>query len=470
MCCTSFSGATYCHAISAPQFLSIRTSVRVCWRISWRATRIWNMNSYCVFGFRTVEHEESGITLTADAQQRLAVGHNSQLMPVPTLTGTGIPGVGALKSTTNNLLDFLGAHLGYTTSKLAQATASMQSIRRPIGPNREIGLGWLTIIRTPSGKEIIAHNGGTGGHRSSSGSMSRAGLESWFLQTQHQGRDLTTLKVTFWTPPPHYSLPIRRFFRCPDSVRKPKSTRSCSISTRGFTLFHRPRRSRLLEEVNRFLLRCLDRESSRSFLRRSETSSIRSRTPRSRLKPTARDKSLVWCFHENGRDQRAARSNAPTAPAQTAQATRPQFEAASIRRDLSDQATGFGARGPGRYLATNTSLEFLIMSAYEIKEFQIAGAPAWIKDERYVIEATTDRSKTPEEIGQMLQTLLEERFGLKVHREMKESPVYFLQPRVAKNPLTLKADTCSSIDTKAPPVFGPATKRICGSLGVGRTF
>ena len=107
----------------------------------------------------------TGITLTPDMKARLAVGHNDKLMVVPNWDFQVLAGCGALRSSANDLLTFLGANLGYVKSPLAPAMAAMLSVRRPAGSGLgEIGLAWL--IAKASDGEIVWHNGGTGGYRS----------------------------------------------------------------------------------------------------------------------------------------------------------------------------------------------------------------------------------------------------------------------------------------------------------------
>jgi CubicO group peptidase (beta-lactamase class C family) len=107
----------------------------------------------------------TGITLTPDMKARLAVGHNEKLVVVPTWDFQVLAGCGALRSTANDLLTFLGANLGYVKSPLAPAMAAMLSVRRPAGSGLgEIGLAWL--IAKASDGEIVWHNGGTFGYRS----------------------------------------------------------------------------------------------------------------------------------------------------------------------------------------------------------------------------------------------------------------------------------------------------------------
>ena len=105
------------------------------------------------------------ITLSPEMKARLAVGHNQGLESVENWDLPTLAGAGALRSTANDMLTFLAANLGYVKSPLAPAMAAMSKVRRPTGqPGLEVALGWH--IWTTNGKEIVWHNGGTGGYRS----------------------------------------------------------------------------------------------------------------------------------------------------------------------------------------------------------------------------------------------------------------------------------------------------------------
>ncbi len=93
----------------------------------------------------------------------------------------------------------------------------------------------------------------------------------------------------------------------------------------------------------------------------------------------------------------------------------------------------------GRIHITNYTFEQLLEEAFSVQQFQIAGAPGWIDDDRFMIEAkpsassklgafTPSNSEAPlvNEQRQMLLTLLIDRFQLKFHRESKDGPVYLL--------------------------------------------
>ncbi len=70
------------------------------------------------------------------------------------------------------------------------------------------------------------------------------------------------------------------------------------------------------------------------------------------------------------------------------------------------------------------------MYAYNLKNYQVADTPALeaVGETYYDIAAKAEGDGTPKqgEFRQMLQALLADRFKLKVHREMREMPVYAL--------------------------------------------
>lgn len=93
-------------------------------------------------------------------------------------------------------------------------------------------------------------------------------------------------------------------------------------------------------------------------------------------------------------------------------------------------------------MSTQGLLTRLVLAAYKLRTFQVSGAPEWRDDtgrhQIYDIEARAPGGGVPtmDEVRQMLQTLLAERFQLKFHRETKELPAYDLV--VGNGPLKLK--------------------------------
>jgi uncharacterized protein (TIGR03435 family) len=85
----------------------------------------------------------------------------------------------------------------------------------------------------------------------------------------------------------------------------------------------------------------------------------------------------------------------------------------------------------GTLIMHNATLKFCIIAAYGVQESLIEGGPAWINSERFEILAKAGDSAQNAQLLPMLQSLVEDRFKLKVHREARQRPVYALT--VAKN-------------------------------------
>lgn len=78
-------------------------------------------------------------------------------------------------------------------------------------------------------------------------------------------------------------------------------------------------------------------------------------------------------------------------------------------------------------LAFRGSLVGNIMAfAYDLPLDRIERRPQWMYDDSYDVEVTTAAPASLPEQKQLLQKLLEERFGLVAHRTSYPSPVYFL--------------------------------------------
>ena len=112
---------------------------------------------------------------------------------------------------------------------------------------------------------------------------------------------------------------------------------------------------------------------------------------------------------------------------QTISGARPQFEVASVKLNTSGElGARSGTRAGGRYIATNQPLKTLLAQAYGIQDFQLTGGPGWIASDRFDVNAKAESEVPEKEIMRLLQSLLEERFQLKWHRETKEMGIYEL--------------------------------------------
>lgn len=155
----------------------------------------------------------------------------------------------------------------------------------------------------------------------------------------------------------------------------------------------------------------------------------------------------------------------------------PTFQTASIKRNTSNWSEpayhpmGLGATPDGRQTARNASLMLLIQFAYAVRDSphwlplpasQVVGGPAWINSPRYDIEAKPGGNTDPKQIWLMWQTLLADRFRLRLHRETRELPIYDLT--VVKSGPKLPAAKeagCVSFAPGTPPRYVPG-KVDCG--------
>ena len=125
------------------------------------------------------------------------------------------------------------------------------------------------------------------------------------------------------------------------------------------------------------------------------------------------------------------------------------FEVASIKPSANLDSGGTLRMLPGgSFRAVNVDARNLILSAYRTADrrlfaAQLIGAPSWLSTERFDISARVSdaiASRPQEELFGMLpvlvKSLLEDRFKLAAHRELKEMPGYWLV--VAKGGFKLK--------------------------------
>jgi uncharacterized protein (TIGR03435 family) len=109
-----------------------------------------------------------------------------------------------------------------------------------------------------------------------------------------------------------------------------------------------------------------------------------------------------------------------------------RFEAASIKQNK-NPVPGLVPRGtfegrPGRFRASQATLQELITSVYDLFDYEVLGAPSWATSDRFDIVATMSAGEPSNDarLRRMLRALLADRFKLVVHEERREMPVYSL--------------------------------------------
>ncbi len=136
-------------------------------------------------------------------------------------------------------------------------------------------------------------------------------------------------------------------------------------------------------------------------------------------------------------------------------ATAPAFDLASIKPSNA-QFGSYLRYLPGGRFSGMTWIKQLIQAAYDVADYQVAGGPGWMNSDRYEIEAkAADPNTGAEEMKRMLQTLLTDRFKLKIRRETKDFAVYGLV--VDKNGPKLK-----SLKPGEPGTCTRDNSEICG--------
>jgi len=109
------------------------------------------------------------------------------------------------------------------------------------------------------------------------------------------------------------------------------------------------------------------------------------------------------------------------------------FEVASVKPSRPEVMERSLSRQPGaRLTASNATVKMLIMLAYQVMPDQISGGPNWFESDGFDIDAKgTDPNASQGQFRKMVQSLLADRFQLKVHRSTRELSIYALMP--AKN-------------------------------------
>jgi uncharacterized protein (TIGR03435 family) len=160
---------------------------------------------------------------------------------------------------------------------------------------------------------------------------------------------------------------------------------------------------------------------------------------------------------------------APVASAQTTpDPARPQFEVAAIRPNNSGaREVSIGVPSPGTFRAQNVWLRFLILVAWDVKDFQVLGGPGWATSDRYDVTARATENVRLPVMRPMLRALLEDRFQLTLHTETRELPIYALV--VGKDAVKLRqtSDGSCAMPNRDLPASSPNPLPVCGNISIG---
>ncbi|MBZ5581270.1 MAG: TIGR03435 family protein [Acidobacteriia bacterium] len=143
--------------------------------------------------------------------------------------------------------------------------------------------------------------------------------------------------------------------------------------------------------------------------------------------------------------------------AQTPAAAPLSFEVATVKASApTGNMIRVGVRSDaGRVEYNNMAFADLLRIAFKVKDYQIEG-PDWLRSERFNIVAKLPDGANREQIPEMLQTLLTERFQVKFHRDKRDLPVYALVagkngPKLQKSDENDTSLPGGLLDGKLPP-------------------
>ena len=107
-----------------------------------------------------------------------------------------------------------------------------------------------------------------------------------------------------------------------------------------------------------------------------------------------------------------------------------RFDVASIRPGNVEALAVSGSSGvrmlPNGMSAGFSTVRMLILTAYQLSDYQVIGGPAWVNSDRFDISARAKGEITPAVGRQMLINLLADRFRLRARTETRRADVYAL--------------------------------------------
>jgi uncharacterized protein (TIGR03435 family) len=150
---------------------------------------------------------------------------------------------------------------------------------------------------------------------------------------------------------------------------------------------------------------------------------------------------------------------------------RPAFEAATVKRAAPGAVSNLVVQtSPNRLYIPSVTLTSLIYSAYGgggyNTSMRVTGGPGWINRTAFAVEGVAAAEATPRQLRIMLQTLLEERFALKVRNDTETADVLALVVDRSDGTLGPKAKKWDGTCPRVMPVlFLQAPRRPLQKIG-----
>jgi serine-type D-Ala-D-Ala carboxypeptidase/endopeptidase len=137
---------------------------------------------------------DTRISIPLEARARLADGHDRRGRQVPQWDVPAMAGAGALRSTVADLLRFLELQLQPPTTPLGRAAQATHRPRARRGTLSQ-GLGWAGLPLRGDSRQMLWHNGGTGGFRSFLGFVEESGAGVAVLSNSSRSVDAIGFRI-----------------------------------------------------------------------------------------------------------------------------------------------------------------------------------------------------------------------------------------------------------------------------------
>ena len=121
-------------------------------------------------------------------------------------------------------------------------------------------------------------------------------------------------------------------------------------------------------------------------------------------------------------------ANGQIKPQMMAKEADPDWDVVSVKpSDPDDKRDFFDLQGR-HLIVENETVETMLRMGYGVQNSQIVGGPDWMRSARFNVDGVPNLDGQPNvpQFQSMIRKLLDERFGLRLHREQREMPVFAL--------------------------------------------
>ncbi len=149
----------------------------------------------------------------------------------------------------------------------------------------------------------------------------------------------------------------------------------------------------------------------------------------------------IFLSPEGARAQSTSGSDGIEKPHAMARGADPDWEVVTVKPSDPKDSAGQHIRFRGRHvMLLDHTVEDILLIGYGVQRIQIVDAPEWVRTERFDVDGMPDTDGDPSlrQLQVMMQKILLERFGLRLHHAQREMSVYALSvgkhgPKITAN-------------------------------------